>query len=202
MLCQGIGNIDTLNVTQDTTCNGSITLSNNLALGGKIIYGGADALSFDGSGNMILHKPVQFPNGFTATATCGFTADCVFNQVAMNGLNTPAINIQMPGLASHISVDNTTRISVTQLKTQIHNDLEVLGNISGTITELSEYQRHASSHLQAVGCESNVGLANVSLHDYPSGWDTLLDWGRGTFQKVCNNVRVTMMRMLLRINRG
>ena len=124
-LCQGIGNIDTLNVTQDTTCNGSITLSNNLALGGKIIYGGADALSFDGSGNMILHKPVQFPNGFTATATCGFTADCVFNQVAMNGLNTPAINIQMPGLASHISVDNTARIRVTQLKTQIHNDLGV-----------------------------------------------------------------------------
>ena len=39
-----------------------------------------------------------------------------------------------------------------------------------------------------MGCESNVGLANVSLHDYPAGWDTLLDWGDGTFQKVCNNI--------------
>ena len=41
-----------------------------------------------------------------------------------------------------------------------------------------------------MGCESNVGLANVDLHDYPAGWDTLLDWGGGTFQKVCNNVHV------------
>ena len=48
----------------------------------------------------------------------------------------------------------------------------------------------SSSHLQAVGCEANVGLANVSLHPYPSGWDTMLDWGGGTFQNVCNNVAV------------
>ena len=92
---------------------------------------GAGALSFDGSGNMSLHTPVQFPNGCTANATCNVTADCVFNQVAMNGLDTPTINIQMPGLASHISVDDTERISVTQFKTQIHNGLEVLGNSSG-----------------------------------------------------------------------
>ena len=96
MLCSGNSNIDTLIVQQDTT------LSNNLTLGGKIIHAGADALSFDGSGNMIMNKPVQFPNGFTSSATCGFTANCVFNEVAMNELNTPAINIQMPGLSSHI----------------------------------------------------------------------------------------------------
>ena len=145
---------------------------------------GADALSFDGSGNMILNKPVQFPSGLTSSATCGFTANCVFNEVAINELNTPAINVQMPGLSSHISVNDTTRISFTQLKTQIHNDLAVLGNISGTIPELSEYQKHASPHLQAVSCESNVGLANVSLHDYPAGWVTMLDWGGGTFQNI------------------
>ena len=103
----------------------------------------------------------------------------------MHALNTPAINIQMPGLSSHISVNGDSRLSFTQLKTQIHNDLEVLGNISGTITELSEYQKHASSHLQTVGCESNVGLANVSLHDYPAGWDTMLDWGGGVLFKKC-----------------
>ena len=115
MLCQGNSNINTLTVQQDTTLN-------NLTLGGKIIYQGADALSFDGSGNMILNKPVQFPSGFTSSGVCGFTANCVFNEVAMNELNTPAINIQMPGLSSHISVNDTARISVTQLKTQIHND--------------------------------------------------------------------------------
>ena len=64
-------------------------------------------MSSDGNGNMIVHKPAPFPNGFTATATCNFTSDVVFNQVAMDGLNTPTINIQMPGLASHASVDNT-----------------------------------------------------------------------------------------------
>ena len=89
----------------------------------------------------------------------------------------------MPGLSSHILVNDATRISFTQLKAQIHNDLVVLGNISGAIPELSEYQKHASSHLQAVGCESNVGLANVNLHDYPAGWGTLLDWGGGIFKK-------------------
>ena len=140
MLCQGNSNINTLTVQQDTT-------SNNLTLGGKIIYQGADALSFDGSGNMILNKPVQFPSGFTSSGVCGFTANFVFNEVAMNELNTPAINIQMPGLSSHISVNDTARISFTRLKTQIHNDLEVLGNISVTTTDLSEYQKHASSHL-------------------------------------------------------
>ena len=50
----------------------------------------------------------------------------------MNGLNTPAINIQMPGLASHISVDNAERISFTQLTTQVHNTLEILGSASMT----------------------------------------------------------------------
>ena len=108
----------------------------------------------------------------------------------MNALNTPAINIRMPGLASHISVDSTELISFTQVKTQIHGDLEVLGDVNGTRPVLDDYQKHASSHLQALGCESNAGLANVSLHDYPAGWDTLLDWGEGTFQKVCNNVHV------------
>ena len=106
----------------------------------------------------------------------------------MNALNTPAINIQMPGLSSHISVDDATRISFTQVKAHTHNGLEVLGNISGAITELNNYQTQASSQLQTVGCESNAGLVNVNLHDHPSGWDTLLDWGGGTFQKVCNNV--------------
>ena len=108
----------------------------------------------------------------------------------MHARNTPAINIQMPGLAPHISAENTARISFTQLKTHIHTDLEVLGNISGAIPELSEYQTHASSHLQAVGCDSNAGLANANLHDYPSGWATKLDWGGGAFQMVCNNDHV------------
>ena len=87
------------------------------------------------------------------------------------------------------------RLSFTQLKTQILGDLEVTGNLSvsgtgGGSVDLTPYQPHASSHLQALGCESNTGLQNVMLHDYPSGWDTMLDWGGGTFQKVCNNVHI------------
>ena len=114
----------------------------------------------------------------------------VANALTCASLTTNEIDLSMPGRSSNIMVNGTNRLSFTQLKTQVHNDFEVLGNISGNITELSNYQKHASSHLQAVGCESNVGLANVSLHDYPAGWDTLLDWGGGTFQKVCNNVHV------------
>ena len=112
----------------------------------------------------------------------------VANALTCVSLTTNEIDLSMPGMSSNIMVNGTSRLSFTQLKTQVHNDLEVLGNISGTITELSEYQRNTGSHLQAVGCESNVGLANVDLHDYPAGWDTLLDWG--PFQKVCNNVAV------------
>ena len=40
MLCQGIGTFSTLTVQQGTMCNGSITLSNDLALGGKITRAG------------------------------------------------------------------------------------------------------------------------------------------------------------------
>ena len=103
----------------------------------------------------------------------------------MNELNTPAINIQMPGLSSHISVNDTARISFTQLKTQVHNDLEVLGNISGTITELSNYQKHASAHLQAYGMESYYAANDVAFHPNPP-WDHYLSWGN--FTHVANNV--------------
>ena len=68
----------------------------------------------------------------------------------MNSLTTPSINIQMPGLASHIEVDSTARISFTQLETQIHGDVHVTGNLTGGV-DLSPYQHHASSHIQALG---------------------------------------------------
>ena len=45
-LCQGNSNISTLTVQQETTCNGSSTLSNNLALGGKIIHGWGRRIEF------------------------------------------------------------------------------------------------------------------------------------------------------------
>ena len=118
----------------------------------------------------------------------------------MNGLNTPAINIQMPGLASSISVDNAPSLGFTQTKTQVTGNLEVIGGISGTIAELDDYQKHASAHLQAVGCESNVGLANVSLHDYPSGWDTLLDWAEVLFKRCAIMYTWLVMLTLLLIN--
>ena len=60
MVCQGIDNTDTLNVTQDTTCNGSITLPNDLALGGKITRAGAGPMSCDGRGNMNAEDSTVF----------------------------------------------------------------------------------------------------------------------------------------------
>ena len=64
-------------------------------------------------------------------------------------------------------------LSFTQLETQIHGDVSITGNLTGGV-DLGPYQKHASAHLQVVGCEAQTGLANVSLHPYPSGWDTLL----------------------------
>ena len=185
----------------DVSTTGSLTCSNDLLLNSKLKINSLDAMSFDGSNNCVLHRPCQFPSGFTSAGVCGFQNTVVMDDVQMNSLTTPAINIQMSGLASHILVNDVSRISFTQLDTQIHGDVSITGNLTvsgtgggGSNVDLSPYQKHASSHLQAVGCEAQTGLANVALHPYPSGWDTLLDWGGGAFQKVCNNVHVAGKR--------
>ena len=147
-------------------------------------------LQLNGSDRIEVGPYLITLNGSVLCGAITASSASIANALTCGSLTTNEIDLSMPGLSSHILVNDTTRIGFTQLKTQVHNDLEVLGNISGAIPELSEYQKHASSHLQAVGCESNIGLANVRLHDYPAGWDTLLDWGDGTFQKVCNNVHV------------
>merc|ERR1711923_565222 len=56
------------------------------------------------------------------------------DDVQMGSLATPSINIQMPGLASHIEVDSTACISFTQVETQLHGNVHVTGNltVSGT----------------------------------------------------------------------
>ena len=77
----------------------------------------------------------------------------VANTLTCASLTTNEIDLTMPGRSSNIMVNGTSRLSFTQLKTQILNDLEVLGNISGTIPQLSNFQKNSSSHLQAVGCE-------------------------------------------------
>ena len=114
-------------------------------------------MSFDGSNNCVLRRPCQFPSGFTSAGVCGFQNTVVMGEVKLNSLTTPAINIQMSGLASHISVNDVSRISFTQLETRVQGDLSITGNqtVSGTgggsNVDLSPYQKHASSHLQAVG---------------------------------------------------
>ena len=57
---------------------------------------------FDGSNNCVFHRPCLFPSGFTSAGVCGFQNTGVMDDVQMNSLTTPAINIQMAGLASHI----------------------------------------------------------------------------------------------------
>ena len=146
-------------------------------------YQNSFVLQLNGSDRINVGPTLITLNGNVLCGSVTMSSATVANTLTCASLTTNEIDLSMPGLSSHILVNNTTRISFTQLKTQIHNDLEVLGHISGAITNLSEYRKHASSHVQAVGCESNVGLANVSLHDYPTGWGTLLDWGRRYLSK-------------------
>ena len=87
-------------------------------------------MSLDGSNNCVLHRPCQFPNGFTSAGVCGFQNTVVMNDVQMNSLSTPSINIQMPGLASHIEVDSAARVSFTQTETQLHGDVSITGNLT------------------------------------------------------------------------
>ena len=97
----------------------------------------------------------------------------------------------MSGLATHFEVDNTARISFGQLSTTIHGGVSISGNLSvsgsgGGGGDLTPYQHHASSHLQAVGCESKVDSNGVDLHaSSAANWDTFLSWGNVTH--VCNN---------------
>ena len=80
--------------------------------------------------------------------------------------------------------------SLTQLNTRVLGDLQVIGNLSvsgtggGGTVDLSDYQEHASAHLQAYGMESYYATNNVDFHLNPP-WDYYLSWG--IFTHVCNN---------------
>ena len=102
--CSGVATIDALTVNQNINC------------AGKLIINSLDAISFDGSNNCVLHRPCQFPSGFTSAGVCGFQNTVVMDDVQMNSLTTPAINIQMSGLASHISVNDVSRIILHNLR--------------------------------------------------------------------------------------
>ena len=106
-----------------------ITLHGSVACGALKINN-LDTVSLDGSNNCVLHRPCQFPNGFTSAGVCGFQNTVVMNDVQMNSLSTPSINIQMPGLASHIEVDSAARVSFTQTETQLHGDVSITGNLT------------------------------------------------------------------------
>ena len=97
----------------------------------------------------------------------------VTNAVPCGTLTTDEIQLQMPGLSTNVMVNGAARMSFTQLKTQVLGDLEVTGNLTsanggGTI-DLSDYQKHASVHLQALGMESYYVANDVALHPTPLG---------------------------------
>ena len=84
----------------------------------------------------------------------------------------------MPGLASHIEVGNTARISFTQLETQIHGDVSITGNltVSGTGGSLSA---PVKSGLTTDGTEIKLNHDNASIVGFTdalnvSGW---IEWG-------------------------
>ena len=106
-----------------------ITLNGSVACGALKING-LDTVSLDGSNNCVFSRPCLFPSGFTSAGTCGFQSNVVMNAVQMSSLTTPSINIQMPGLASHIEVDSAARVSFTQTETQLHGDVSITGNLT------------------------------------------------------------------------
>ena len=59
-----------------------------------------------------------------------FQNTVVMDEVQMNSLTTPAINIQMSGLASHISVNDVSRITFNQTNTSIQGAAVVAGNLA------------------------------------------------------------------------
>ena len=54
----------------------------------------------------------------------------IANALTCASLATNEINLSMPGLSSNITVNGSSRLSFTQLNTQILGDLEVTGNLS------------------------------------------------------------------------
>ena len=112
----------------------------------------------------------------------------VTNAVSCGTLTTDEIQLQMPGLSTNVMVNGAARMSFTQLKTQVLGDLEVTGNLTsangGGTVDLSDYQKHASAHLQALGMESYYAANDVDFHLNPP-WDHHLSWGN--FTHVCNN---------------
>ena len=87
------------------------------------------------------------------------------NDAQMNSLTTPAINIQMSGLASHISVNDVSRISFTQLDTQIHGDVSITGNltVSGTGGGGSSLTAPVGSGLTVSGSDVKLDHDNSSI---------------------------------------
>ena len=144
----------------------------NTTLHGDIVCGPLSASSLTSGGAMMAS---------TATVT---------NAVSCGSLSTSEINLSMPGLSSDITINGQGRLSFTQLKTRVLGDLEVIGNLSvsgtggGGTVDLSDYQKHASAHLQAYGMESYYAANNVDFHLNPP-WDYYLSWG--SFTHVCNN---------------
>ena len=126
----------------EATCSGPMTVGGVLSVAGLKIND-LDIVSLDGNNNCALSRPCQFPSGFTSAGVCGFQGNVAMNAVQMSSLTTPSINIQMPGLASHIEVDSTARITFGQLSTTtIHGDLHVAGNLtssSGGSVDLTPY---------------------------------------------------------------
>ena len=98
----------------------------------------------------------------------------------MNSLTTPAINIQMSGLASHILVNDVSRISFTQLDTQIHGDVSTTGNLTcsgvATIDALTVNQHISCAGrliINSLDAMSFDGSNNCVFHRpclFPSGF--------------------------------
>ena len=149
MTVAGVGTISTLNVTNGVTCQ---TVVVNGGDDNQIDFSTADGASSPGAtlyndpyGNHFvvrlngINRIDVEPNLITLNGNvlCGaMTASSatIANTVSCATLTTNEIDLSMPGLASHLKVDDTVRIGFTQQETQLHGNVSIMGNltVSGT----------------------------------------------------------------------
>ena len=76
-------------------------------------------------------------------------------------------DMNMPGVSSNAMMNGAARISFTQLKTQVHGDLEVLGDI--TASNIVSLTAPAGSGVTISGHEAKVNHDNANIIGF-NGW--------------------------------
>ena len=69
-------------------------------------------------------------NGSVLCGAIAASSAMLANVLTCAPVNTNELSLSMPGLASHLKVDDTARISFTQQETQLHGNVSIMGNLT------------------------------------------------------------------------